>query len=73
MRHDILQALLTHSTLYKPGEVTIKFGDPTFRTGVLNGRGGSTDTARGIYINIIITYHSLAVGTCQVHYYFDRV
>ena len=65
MRRHILQALLTHPTLYKPGEITIKFGDPTLRTGVLNGRGGSADTARGNYINKITPW-PLAPGRCII-------
>lgn len=44
---------MIHPTCYQPGEVTIKFGDPIFKIGVLKGRGRSIDTA-GILINNMI-------------------
>ena len=42
---------------YQPGEVTIKFGDPIFRIGVLNGRGRSKDTAEILINNIMLLFN----------------
>ena len=42
------------TSCYQPGEVTIKFGDPIFRIGVLNGRGRSKDTAEILINNIML-------------------
>ena len=45
------------TSCYQPGEVTIKFGDPILRIGVLKGRGRSKDTAEILINNTMLLFN----------------